>query len=66
MERETRVEVYRIDYLCDDCGFPMKYSYQYGESPIVFVHECTNESCMHETHLTDKEYPHLDYKDVIE
>lgn len=44
----------------------MKAGTHYGEQPLTYVHDCTNPSCINVTHITGKEYPYMDYSDVIE
>ena len=64
MEKETKVDVYRIDYYCDKCGHPMAAGESYGPSPITHVHNCTH--CVHVVHITGKRYPDLEYRDIVE
>lgn len=57
-EQEHEVVVYQVEYLCDDCGEPMKVRGLIGTKPLTYEHVCVNK---HEVTL-DERYPQIRYR----
>jgi hypothetical protein len=59
-ERQREVLAYTIDYLCDECGEPMKQTgIALMSNPPIYPHVCKNG---HTKTFRDKQYPHIDFK----
>ena len=60
MKRETLVNTYEVDYICDECGKGKMYPTGSLKTvmPPIYTHVCSNRECMANADL-DREYPYI-------